>query len=314
MTTTPNGDSAPENQSGQPAPEQAPGTDDRPQPRYGAYAPRGQEAPQADQPQPSQQPSGPYGQPTWGQPSGGDQPASAPEASSPYGQNPYGQNPYAQPAGQDGGYHTGYQPAPYGQPPQGQQPQEQGFAPAAPAEKPKRPGTLVGALFAMIGAGLLSLGWGIYSFAALAGSQLQDFMTEAQYDAFLEQLDEEWERQAAANPELEGTDPEELLDLYMSIFGGMAVMWALFLLAMYLLWGFLGTIVNNACRIIATIWCGLSVFMLMLGIFAPLALAMTAGVVGLSILAIVLMFLPASNRYFRERRAWKAGQRAQSAR
>ncbi|WP_211358949.1 hypothetical protein [Nesterenkonia populi] len=302
MTTTPNGDNAPENESGRQGSDE-----DRPQPRYGAYAPR-QETPQGGQPEGQQQPAGPYGQPTWGQPGGTEQPASAPQQPNPYG-SPSGQPP------QESSYHTGYQPSPYGQPPEAHHPQgEQGFAPAAPAEKPKRPVALLVAMLAMLGAGALSLGWGIYSFVLLNSMELQEVMGEAQYQQFLDQMDEQWEAQAAGNPELEGTDPEEFLDLYMTIFGGMALVWGLFLLAMYVLWGLLGTMVNNACRIIATIWCGLSVFMLFLGFFAPLALAMTAGVVGLSILAIVMMFLPPSNEFFRQRRRWKDGQRAQPVR
>ncbi|WP_258933984.1 hypothetical protein [Nesterenkonia pannonica] len=254
--TTPNGDSAPENPSGQrpserdPAgPDEPQGEQERPRPQYGAYAPQ-----EAGQP-------GPAYQPVWGQPGGSASAAPSAHDGGQYAQSPYGQNPYGQPPA-DGEHHTGYQPVPYGHgsPSQG----EHGYAPA-PVDKPKRPASLLVALLAMIGVSVAALAWGIYGMVVASTASIEELMSPEQYDMFLQEM----ERQAEANPELNDMAPQELLELSMTMLGGLALVWGIFVLCMYILWGFLGTMVNNACRIIATVWCALSVFMLFFGFTPP---------------------------------------------
>lgn len=268
--------------------------DDRPQPRYGAYAANsgdtsgqsgsGSEGtPGSD----AQQPNwggqhNPYGQPSWGQPG-------------PTQEQQQGHNPYA---------------GPYGSPPvegnpaaswqQGGYQQGGGYAAPAPAQKPKRPSTLTAALTLFLIAGVTSLAWGIYVFVTLP---LQD------PEAFLDPIMQESMVTAFENdPQLQGLSQTEMLEFTLFAFAVMALVWAVVLLAIYITAAFLGAMAGTPGRILATIWAALSLFFLALG-HDGASYGLILVTVSASITALVLLWMPPSNRFVRERRAFKDAQK-----
>lgn len=242
----------------------------RPQPRYGAYASPA-EPDSASDPGPEEAaPYNPYAQPTWGQPGGG-----APDTGQPSYQNPYG--------------------APYDTQQQGQYPQ-QSYHPA-PQQRPKRPATLWTVLAALITAGVTSLIWGIYVLVTLPAQSMSDVFGGAFGDTFVEEM----ERQVQQDPALEDFSAQELEEATLAMMGLMALIWAAVLLALYIGAAFLGSMAGNPGRIIATIWAVLSLLFFTLG-HDGASYGLISVTVVCSIVAIVMMWLPASNQYIRFRR------------
>lgn len=247
--------------------------DDRPQPRYGAYAPKSEKT-ENESPPDSGAPYNPYGQPSWGQPGGGGGGAS----SNPYGAAP-GQSAGADPA----------ETSPYGSAQQG--------LPAAP-QRPKRPGTLWAVLFLLLGAAATSLAWGIYVLATLP---LQTMSEALGAGAFAETFQQELERQAAEDPDLQGLTQQQLEETLLFGLGLFALAWAAFLMAVYITMAFLGSMAGNPGRILATIWCGLSLAFLLLG-HDGASYGIISATIACSAAAVVMMWLPASTEYIRHRR------------
>lgn len=319
------------------------GQDPRPEPRYGRYAPERSESEGDQQQSPETPPSGsrsseqaadqspqnaPWGQPTWG-PSGttgpGSRPAwdQSPYAQEPYGQNPYGENPYGETP-----YGTNQQQSPYGQNPYGQpsQADQPGYGvpggypggpgawggyPGGPgAERPRMPGTVQGARWLMIIAGVLALVWGVLA-TTQAAPVLEEVLSDEQFQQMMEQ-DLERQIEQTDDPELraelENMDPQEMREMMTQasqmVLAIFAVGWGVFLLGVYLLLAFLGTMFN-AARVLATIWGALSLTMFVLGFGIGSLYMVISGVVAASIGAVILLWLPASSDYLRQRRAYK---------
>lgn len=218
-------------------------------------------------------------QPRWGQrnPAPGEpghHPQPQPEASQPaYGQpqSTSAQYPaaparyYAQHPGQ-GMAHPGGQPA--------------------PAQKPKRPMTMILALVLMLLAGAAALTLSILSFLnfiSINPADMDPFWTDAFEEA-----------QAQQGADAEQVTVEEML----YVVGVMVLLGGILLAVLYTVFAFVGTMTGNVGRILATIFLSGSVFMLL---FGPLNLIVT----GLSLAAILALWLPASNSYIRGRKAWK---------
>ncbi|MDR5711149.1 hypothetical protein [Nesterenkonia flava] len=272
--------------------------DERPEPRYGRYAPNtGQE-------QSSEGQGGfasPYGSPE-------DKPREKSAPQSPYGRNPYGDNPYSAPEN-----------SPYGTPTWGHPEQQRSSGkseawqdnpaqqqlPAGPVAPPKRPGTLLTALFLMLGAAILSLAWGIYSLMTLPVMDPSDVMGSTQAEIFESQMT----AQAANDPQLQDLSTQELMEFMMLTLGIMALVWSLVLLAVYITMAFVGTMTGQVGRILATIWLSLSLGMLLLG-FNGASYGIIAAVIIASLVALVMLWMPATNAYVQERRAYKERRRA----
>ncbi|WP_150461914.1 hypothetical protein [Nesterenkonia ebinurensis] len=270
MSSSPyDGASSPENQQ------------ERPQPRYGAYAPKSEQT--ADE-NPGASDSGapynPYGEPTWGQPGGT-------AASS----NPYGEPP------KEGHGQRSEADSVDGSPPQGHQ---------ALPERPKRPGTLWAALILLLGAAVTSLTWGIYVLATLPMQTVNEAFGGG---AFAETFQDELERQAAEDPELQDLTSQQLEETLLFGIGLFALGWAAFLFAVYITLAFVGSMAGNPGRIIATIWCGLSPAFLLLG-HNGASYGIIAATIACSAAAVVMMWLPASSEYIRHRRWEKEVRRS----
>lgn len=247
--------------------------EERPQPRYGAYAPRSEKSEhESGDPSNTGATYNPYGEPSWGQPS----PSSA-------SSNPYAEAPGAG-AGKDPAGASAYGSA------------QQGF-PAAPV-RPKRPGTLWAVLFLLLGAAATALAWGIYVLATLP---LQSMSEALGGGAFAETFQAELERQAAEDPELQGLTQQQLEESLLVGLGLFALAWAVFLMAVYITMAFLGSMAGNPGRILATIWCGLSLAFPLLG-HNGASYGIISATIACSAAAVVMMWLPPSTEYIRHRR------------
>ncbi|WP_120003256.1 proline-rich domain-containing protein [Nesterenkonia muleiensis] len=314
MSTSPrDDDTSPDSAKDTSAAEQ--GQETRPQPRYGAYASpsdAGRHPDAETQPGAAGGPGGssdsettdsynPYTPPTWGQPGSG-QSASAQTGPSPYGGGPYSTNqpsPYGNP---DGGQPSQqpHQPS-WNQPggpqqggyPQGSYPPQ---SPGAP-QRPKRPATLWTVLAALLAAGATSLIWGIYVFVTIPTQTMSGVFG----GNFSELMAEELERQSAQDPELQELSPQEIEEVMLFSIGMFALIWAVVLLAVYVATAFLGAMAGNPGRIIATIWAGLSLLFLLLG-HDGASYGLISATVAFSVVALVMMWLPASSQYIRHRR------------
>lgn len=306
MSTTPNDDADSPRPHGEDTPDQP--AAQRPQPRYGAYAPQGNgdahtpdgesapshaSDPYGEAPQSGSQ-HNPYGQPIWGQ-SGEAQPQSSQpggwqSAGSPSGYQSPSNNPYGEPQ-----HHGGWQQSNYHQP----QNQQGGYAPQtySAAERPKRPGTLWATLAALLAAGVTSLIWGIYVFVTLPTQSLEEVFGGAFSQTFVEEM----ERQSAQDPELQNLSAQEMEEVTLVGIALVALVWAFILLALYVTSAFLGSMAGNPGRILATIWAGLSVLFFFLG-HDGISYGIIFATVALSIVAIVMMWLPSSSGYIRHRR------------
>ncbi|MCH8570751.1 hypothetical protein LSI54_05160 [Nesterenkonia sp. AY15] len=249
------------------------------QPRWGQRRPEGsvphQEPGQGSDPGRGQSPG--YGRSAgYGESAGYGQPPSSGQAS-------YGQSNYGQPGGGQFGYGTtqGQLQPGYGQHPGG------GHGPGAvPTRKPKRPLTLILAMVLMLLAGAATLTLSILSFLDFTSMDPQDI------DPFWTQVAEE--SQAQQGP---GAEELSVQDLMLGL-GVMVLLGGIILAVLYTVFAFVGTMTGNVGRILATIFLAGSVFMIL---FGPENLIVT----GLSLAAIVALWLPASNAYVRDRKAWK---------
>ena len=251
---------------------------ERPEPRYGAYAPRSEssEEPSVEPPSTGGQ-QNPYGQPAWGQPGAGPSPAG--EAGQP--------GPYTAPA-------ADWQQTSPSQP--------TGYPGPAVMQKPKRPVTLVISMVLMLAAGVLSLIWGIYVMVTLQAQDASALMTDQMRDTMITSFQND--------PQLQELSPDEVMEMMLMGFGVIALIWAMVLLAVYVAMAFLGTMTGNVGRVLATIWLTGSLLFLLLGhdgnAYAIIALTVLA-----SIAALVLLWLPASNTFVHQRKAFKDAQRHQ---
>ncbi len=309
MSTSPNDDAASQDPHRDAPSDQS--QEQRPQPRYGAYAPNDGPSDSDNKPDTpsaaessSVPPSGsqynPYGEPTWGQSGAGHAGSGASGGGQPGGwqsgdwqqgyQNPSG-SPYGAPQNQPAWQQAGGS----------QQPttQQGGYPPQAYAapERPKRPGTLWGALAALLTAGVTALIWGIYVFVTLPTRTMDQVFGGGFSDAFVEEM----ERQSAQDPELQNLSAQEMEEVTLLGIGAIALVWAFVLLALYVTSAFLGSMAGNVGRILATIWAGLSLLFFFLG-FDGISYGIIFATVALSIVAIVLMWLPASSQYIRHRK------------
>lgn len=255
------------------APNQQPGqeTPQDPSPGYGRSAGYGESAGYGQPPSSSQ----PYGS---GQPHGSGQGYGSSQG---YGQQPRqgqhggGQYGYGTPQGQV----QGHAPSGYGQ--------QGGYAPgAAPTQKPKRPMTLILAMVLMLLAGAAALTLSILSFGSFASVDPQD-------------VDPFWTEVAAESQAQQPPGAEELsVQELMLGLGVLVLLGGIILAALYAVFAFVGTMTGNVGRILATIFLAGSVFMIFFGVENLI-------VTGLSLAAIVALWLPASNTYVRDRKAWK---------
>lgn len=303
--SNPNGHNSDENQSAQSGSSPEP-TGDRPTPRYGQYASQNSQG--SDQGG-FGSPSGvgnseesasdggynPYGAPSWGQPNaeqnGAAQnnpyanPYGAPEQSAPQN-GAYGAAPNTPPAGwSDAGAPAGYappaQPGPY-------------------LSKPKRPSTLVTAMALLLAAGAAALVWGFTTMNRLMSVGLDDLFSPAEQ----EELAQEFNRQMQMDPNAPDISPEEAMEFMLMGLGVIAIGWAVILLAVYITFAFVGTMTGNVGRILATIWVGLSLLMLFLWIDG-ITLGVIALVILLGVVAVVLLWMPASSAFVAQRRQYK---------
>lgn len=288
----------------------APEQDPRPEPRYGQYAPRSEDASStsgstgepdgadsADQGSPYGQPANPggdsgysggqynpYGQPTWGQPQQ-SQGWQNPPAGSYQPQPDFAQAP--------GGYAPGgYAPAGY---------PSAGAQPFGSSGKPKRAGTLMAALFLLIGAAVSALAWGIYTFADLPMQNPDQILSPSYQQMFIEQMQ--------ADPQFQGVSEAEVLELMLLSLGLMALVWAVVVAVIYVAMAFVGTMTGNVGRILATIWIAGSLFLFFFG-YNGGSYGLILTTVVLSFAALVMLWLPASNKYIRDRRTYKEFQRS----
>ncbi|GAA1139262.1 hypothetical protein [Nesterenkonia lutea] len=202
------------------------------------------------------------------------------------GQSGYGapQGPYP---GQQPGQHPGELQSRGGSHPGGYgSPSGDRFA---AQQKPRRPVTLILAMVLMLLAGAAALALSIFSFLDFASANPQDV------DPMWSEVIEDTQAQQGAA----GTGGEELTveDMLYAV-GVLALFGGILLAALYTLFAFVGTMTGNVGRILATIFLAGSVFMI---IFGPVYLIVT----GLSLAAILALWLPASNAYVRSRKAWK---------
>lgn len=267
-----------------------------------------------EQPMSHTPPENPYSgrdpeRPRWGQskPEGEDRPGGqpAPEGS-PYGQNPYGgsshygqpdygQSPYGQPS---------YgQPSPYGQPSSSSQGSPYAAAPASgvqhsgyaggPAPQPpaaslKRPLMLVLAMVSMLAGGVTAVILSFYTFS---------WLTSVSPGTVDGQFWTEFEQEIRRSSELEGMSPEEAFETVMFTLGSMVVIGGFVLLALYTMFAFVGTL-TGVGRILATIFLAGSVTLVPFGVANLILVALSAA-------AIVFLWLPESNAYFREKKSRK---------
>lgn len=235
-------------------------------------------------------------QPRWGQrrPEGSVPPEQGPGQSPGYGRSAgYGESAgYGQPPGyaasnpgQPGGGQFSYGP-PQGQVPAGYGQRPAGAPGAAPTAKPKRPMTLVLAMVLMLLAGAAVLTLSILSFTNFTSMDPQDA------DPFWTQVAEE--SQAQQGP---GAEELSVEDIMLGI-GVMVLLGGIILAALYAVFAFVGTMTGNVGRILATIFLAGSVFLILFGTEYLI-------VTGLSLAALVALWLPASNNYVRDRKAFK---------
>ena len=218
-----------------------------------------------------------------------------------YGQPPSSGQPYGSSQGQGPGQPWNYGQQGGGQGGGGQQGGGQfgygaqgSYRPgAAPAQKPKRPITLILAMVLMLLAGAAALTLSILSFTDFTS------VDPADVDPFWTEVAQE--SQAQQGPGAEEFTVEEL----MLGLGVMVLLGGIILAVLYTVFAFVGTMTGNVGRILATIFLAGSVFMIL---FGPENLIVT----GLSLAAVVALWLPASNTYVRDRKAWKELSRAGS--
>lgn len=253
---------------------------ERPQPRYGAYAARSESSgePAGEQPSAGGQPN-PYGEPTWGRP----------------GADSAGQSgPYAA-AAAGGQYSTPTQPG-WQQPPQ-----QPGDRPGSwVTQKPQRPLTLVLSMVLMLAAGALSLAWGIYVMVTVQAQDASELLTDQMRDTMITSFEND--------PQLQELSPEEVMEMTLTGIGVLALIWAIVLLAVYVALAFVGTMTGNVGRVLATIWLTGSLLFLLLSLDG-ISFAIIAATVLASIAALVLLWLPASNTFVHQRRAFKDARR-----
>ncbi|EMY34547.1 hypothetical protein D477_009063 [Arthrobacter crystallopoietes BAB-32] len=249
----------------------------------------GQEQPRYGQnpPQYGQQ-SGPYGQ---NQPQYGQYGQNTPQ----YGQNApgYGQQPgsygqgtpsYGQNAPQQGQY--GQQPGPYGY--QSAQPGQYSYPSSQPqpGSAPARPKEVTTAFWLIIAAAVFSAIEIIYSLATM--------------DTLLASLADD----PSVRDALSQTGGEISEEQFMDMMGGMAgvvlVIVGLIMIGLYLMVAFGVKAGKNWARITGTVFAALS----LLGLF-PFGLHSVTVLLGVA--AIVLLFLPASNEFFKAVSARKFG-------
>ena len=278
--------------------------DERPQPRYGAYSPRPEGSEEASGEQSStggQSAQGgqhnPYGEPSWGQPGGDAGPREPSGQPGPYGAAPS----WGQPSG---GTQPDYQ--------QARQAQPVAYPGGAVAQKPKRPLTLVLAMVSMLAAAGLSLIWGIYVLVTLQAQDAREMLPNGVYDQMVAEFENDPQlQQELQNQDLQDIDAEQMIDITLQVVGLFALVWAAILFAIYLTLAFVGTMTGNVGRVLATIWLAASVLFLLLSHNGASFMIIVLTVVA-SYGALVLLWLPASNDFVRQRRAFKEAQRRSS--
>lgn len=272
--------------------------DERPQPRYGAYGPRPEASsdPSQEQPSPGDQPPhggqhNPYGQPSWGQPGSDAGAHGSSGPSSPYGDAPSWGHP--------GGSQPDWQQAPQSMP--------VAYPNSAAVRRPKRPTTMILAMVLMLVAAGLSLIWGIYVLVTLPAQDARELLPRGLYDQMMADLENDPQLQQ----DLPNIEPEQMMDVMLQSIGVMALLWAAVLFAVYIALAFVGTMTGNVGRVLATIWLVGSLLFLLLGHDGASRILIGLTVLA-SIGALILLWLPASNDFVRQRRAFKEAQQRSS--
>lgn len=268
--------------------------DERPQPRYGAYGPRPEASsdPSQEQPSPGDQPPhggqhNPYGQPSWGQPGSDAGAHGASGPSSPYGDAPSWGHP--------GGSQPDWQQAPQSMP--------VAYPNSAAVRRPKRPTTMILAMVLMLVAAGLSLIWGIYVLITVQTLDAGELMSEQMRETMVTSFQND--------PQLQDLTPEEAMQMMLQGLGLFALFWGLVLTAIYSTLAFVGTMTGNVGRVLATIWLVGSLLFLLLGHDGASRILIGLTVLA-SIGALILLWLPASNDFVRQRRAFKEAQQRSS--
>lgn len=242
-----------------------------------------------------------YGQPQYGQPAYGQQPYDQPAG----GQAPYGQPGAGQPYGQ-----PAYGAQPYGQPPYGQPaygaPPGGAYAQGAygypgqtqlPAEPP-RPTSVTAAFWCFLLTAAVSVLTGILAFAS---SGWQEALAQGRAEAAARGV-------SSANFETAIT--------FARVIG---VIVAAAFLALYLLFAFKMLAGRNWARIVLTVLAALTLLSAITPTTSQVTLnnqvytvqsGRTTGFISLAlaVLGIVLMYLPASNEYFRNSNLYRAAR------
>lgn len=150
--------------------------------------------------------------------------------------------------------------------------------------------------------GALALIWGVYTFAVLPTLSHSEVFTDEEWDLLQQQLQND--------PQLQDMNAADAVEFVLFSLGVVALIWGVILLGIYIAMAFVGTMAGNPGRVIATIWFGLSVFFLLpIFYFDAISTLLVLATVGLSILCIVLVWLPASSEYVRNRRTFKEWRR-----
>lgn len=170
-----------------------------------------------------------------------------------------------------------------------------------------RPFTVTLAFVLTLLAGVSSLVWGAYLFAAFksigqegeTAGWVDDQLLGTYHDEIRPWIMGEWERNDG------GMSQQEAIESILTVFGGIALGWAGFLLIVYLIMSWLGPFTGPVGKVVATLWFLLSLFMIPFGFLSAIGGLFTFAAVALSLVAAVLIWLPSSLQHIRDKKARK---------
>lgn len=135
----------------------------------------------------------------------------------------------------------------------------------------------------------------------------RELLPRGLYDQMMADLENDPQLQQ----DLPNIEPEQMMDVMLQSIGVMALLWAAVLFAVYIALAFVGTMTGNVGRVLATIWLVGSLLFLLLGHDGASRILIGLTVLA-SIGALILLWLPASNDFVRQRRAFKEAQQRSS--
>ena len=135
-----------------------------------------------------------------------------------------------------------------------------------------RPFTVTLAFVLTLLAGVSSLVWGAYLFAAFksigqegeTAGWVDDQLLGTYHDEIRPWIMGEWERNDG------GMSQQEAIESILTVFGGIALGWAGFLLIVYLIMSWLGPFTGPVGKVVATLWFLLSLFMIPFGFLSAI--------------------------------------------